>query len=153
MVASCDGTSDHPKSKPGPSASRAVAADGSNLTACSDGNCEVLVRTPARIALTGQGDVTSLSLETLDAKGLHFTVTSTGGGTSTASIQHGCTLSFYEGGGGSSCTAGGAQNAPSPRTGVLAVQLPWQGRDTAILRLVAGPPGPPPTDLVPPIFH
>jgi hypothetical protein len=127
-----------------------AATDGTNLAACADGNCEVRVSVSDHIALTGEGDVTGLTVRKIDtADGVSFTATSKGGGTSSGSIQHGCTLTFYTGGGGSSC--GGRQDAPAPQTGVLAMQLIGQRGATAVLRLVAGKPGTPPAYLVPPV--
>lgn len=149
LVAGC-GATGHATAHP-PTTSRpapVTAADGTNLAACSDGNCEVVVAVSDHIALTGEGDVTGLTVRKIDtADGVSFTATSKGGGTSTGSIQHGCTLTFYTGGGGSSC--GGRQDAPDAETGVLAMQLVSQHGGTAVLRLVAGKPGTPPTYLVP----
>jgi PBP1b-binding outer membrane lipoprotein LpoB len=88
------------------------AADGTDTAACAHGNCEVEVHAPQRIKLTGQGDVVTLTIDRVGAAGVDFTTTSTDGGTSTGSIQGGCTLTFYSGGGGSTC--GGSRPAYSP---------------------------------------
>ncbi|MGP4015792.1 hypothetical protein [Saccharopolyspora sp. 5N708] len=127
-----------------------VAADGTNIEACSDGNCEVALSGPTDIRLTGQGGgITTLSVVEVSAAGIRFTTTSEEGGSSSGELTDGCTLSFYSGGGGSSC--GGAQGLPEQETGVLAMQLVDFASGTAVLRLVAGEPGPPPRSLVPPI--
>ncbi|MCI2423242.1 hypothetical protein MOQ72_38065 [Saccharopolyspora sp. K220] len=127
-----------------------VAADGTNIDACSDGNCEVALTGPTDIRLTGQGGgITTLSVVEVNAAGVRFNATSAEGGSSSGELTGGCTLRFYDGGGGSSC--GGHQAPPEPETGVLAMQLVDFSNGTAVLRLVAGEPGPPPGSLVPPI--
>lgn len=154
LVAGC-GSTGQATGDPQPTTSRpaaVTAADGTNLAACADGNCEVRVSMSDHITLTGEGDLTAITVQKIDtADGLSFTATTTGGGgSSSGSVQHGCTLTFYAGGGGSSC--GGSQDAPDPETGVLAMQLVGQRGATAVLRLVSGKPGPPPSALVPPVL-
>jgi hypothetical protein len=126
----------------------APAEDGTNFAACSDGNCEVEVSGPVDIPLTGQGGITKLSVTKVEPSGLSFTTTSKGG-TGSGDLRGGCTLTFFSGGGGSSC--GGKQNPPGRQTGVLAMQIARTTNGHPILLLVAGEPGPPPTWPAPPI--
>ncbi|WP_020668149.1 hypothetical protein [Amycolatopsis nigrescens] len=132
-----------------PSSAAPVAADGTDFTACTDGNCEVLVSAPADIPVGGHGGgITKLSVVTLDAAGLSFKTETDGGGGS-GELKGGCVLTFYSGGGGSRCTSGGEPTAPEAQTGVLAMQLVSATDKGVVVRLVAGPDGPPPSSLVP----
>ena len=120
------------------------AADGTKVEACADGNCEIAVSSPIDIRLTGQGDLTTLSVVTVDPDGLRVTTTSTAGQGS-AELVRGCTVRIYSGGGGMSC--GGKQDPPPPE--VLAMQLVSVANGIAVLRLISGEPGPPPSSVVP----
>jgi hypothetical protein len=125
-------------------AEAATAADGTDLAACADGNCEVEVSGPVDIRLTEQrGGVTGLSIVEVGDGGVDFTTTSSGGGSGSGRLEPNCTLTFYEGGGGSTCSSGEAPPA-QPETGVLAIQLASVTDDAVVLRIVAGKPGEPP---------
>ena len=126
------------------------AADGKNVAACADGNCEVLLTGPVDIDLGGHGDVATMSVTGIDSSGVHVSLKDTGGGTGTADLGTGCTLTFVDGGGGSSC--GGRQDPPPAQTGVLAAQLVHLDKGSAVLRLVSGPLGDPPTWMRPPVI-
>lgn len=126
-----------------------TAANGTDVEACIRGNCVVEVHAPETITLTGEGDVTTLTIDRIGPDGVDFTASGDDGSRNTGSIQGGCTLTLYTGGGGSSC--GGSAGPPAAQTGVLALQLLGQQGPRAVLRLVAGAPGPPPASLVPPM--
>ncbi|MGH3392228.1 MAG: hypothetical protein ACRDOO_25420 [Actinomadura sp.] len=145
--ASPDGGARTPSGDESGTRTAATAADGTNVAACADGNCEILVSGPVDIDLHDHGGLTRLSVVRVDPSGLGFTTTSPGG-TGSGEIQGGCTLTFYEGGQGSSC--GGDQAPPQKQTGVLAMQLGDTADDGVVLRLVSGEPGPPPSWLAPP---
>jgi hypothetical protein len=123
-----------------------TAADGTNVAACADGNCEILVSGPIDIELNEHGGLTRLSVVEVGPSGLGFTTT-TPGGSGSGEIQGDCTLTFFEGGQGSSC--GGDQAPPQKRTGVLAMQLGDRVDGGVVLRLVSGRPGPPPSRFAP----
>lgn len=125
------------------------AADGTNLEACVDGNCEVELSGPATIPLGGQaGGLEALDVDRLSDSGIEFTTTTAAGSSSTGELTRGCTLTFYEGGGGSMCSSGEALR-PERQTGILAMQLTAVTDGKVVLLLVAGEPGQPPASLVP----
>lgn len=123
-----------------------TAADGSDYAACADGTCEVRVRGPVDIPLTGQGGLHRISVDAVTADGLGFATDSGATGT----LTPGCVLTLYENGSGSSCSSGAPQK-PRPVDGVLALQIADLRDGTAILRLVSGKVGPPPASLRPPL--
>ncbi|WP_086685291.1 hypothetical protein, partial [Amycolatopsis pretoriensis] len=130
-----------------PSSSAApTATDGSDYAACTDGTCEVRVRGPVDIPLTGQGGLHRLSVASVTDDGIGFSTDSGATGT----LTPGCVLTLYENGSGSSCSSGTPQK-PKPVDGVLALQIADLREGTAILRLVSGKVGPPPASLRPPL--
>lgn len=150
LVAGC---TDRQEGRSSPGVERPVAAaDGTNLDACADGNCEVELSGPVTIPLSGQGGgLVALEVDRLGDSGIEFTTSTSAGSAGSGELAEGCTLTFYEGGGGSSCVSGGEPPRPERETGVLAMQLTAVSDGTVVLLLVAGEPGPPPTSLVPPI--
>lgn len=66
LLAACSANSSPPPASP-------TAADGDNLAACSDGTCEVYVRTGTRIPIeTGFSGFTALIVGKVDAGGVAF---------------------------------------------------------------------------------
>lgn len=116
-------------------------ADGTNVAACSDGNCEVAVTAPVDIRLTGQGGLTELSVTEVTQNGVRYAVTSEGGSGSGA-VDIGCLSTFYSGGGGSVCWSG-QPPTPTKDRGVLELQVVTVAEDTATIRLISGEPGEP----------
>ncbi|WP_229874899.1 hypothetical protein [Amycolatopsis deserti] len=150
-LAACSGDGDgKPPEIPAPATTSAqppalTAADGRDYGACLDGNCEVLVSDPVDIALTGQGGVDRISVRAVTAEGIEF---STGDGS--GSLTPGCVSTIYENGSGSRCSSGEPEK-PKPVDGVLAMQVVDVRDGTAVLRLVSGAVGPPPSSLRPPM--
>lgn len=63
------------------------AADGSDVSACFDGTCEVELRAPVTIPLDPATGIASLTLERVDGtNGAQLTGTTTGGGTISAQL-------------------------------------------------------------------
>ena len=136
-----DAESDHP-------ATAAVSpADGSDVSACGDGNCEILVSGPVEIKVNGHGGINTLSVVKVAPPGLSFTLKSDGG-TGSGELQPNCTLTFHKYGEGSSC--GGPQTPPPEQTGVLALQVAGTAQGGVVLRLTSGEVGEPPASLRPP---
>ncbi|UGQ10805.1 hypothetical protein LO772_28945 [Yinghuangia sp. ASG 101] len=126
---------DAPDGRPGePSASpAAVAADGTDVEACRDGDCEILVTGPLTVPLDGTY-VTEISLE-LDGDTVDFTMepapgTSIGGG-----IGVGCVagLTIGEHGGGSRSACGDNATSVAPPQGMLLRAT--QGGDGVIVEI------------------
>jgi hypothetical protein len=115
------------------------AADGTDLTACTDGTCEVEMSDPVDIPLTDHpSDITMLSVVELTADGLDFTTTSDDGATSSGAIGEGCITTLSSGGGGSSCSADPDQEPPPPPSfepGALTMQVVGAADGTVVLRL------------------
>ncbi|MEV6900373.1 hypothetical protein [Amycolatopsis sp. NPDC051372] len=62
-AAGCTTSTDAPSSRPAAASSaESPAADGTNYSSCTDGDCEVAVSGPTDIPLGGQGDVATLSV-------------------------------------------------------------------------------------------
>jgi hypothetical protein len=118
------------------------AADGTDLAACADGNCEVAVSRPVDIPLTGQGGITTLSVDELTSDGFSFSATSNGGGSRSGSLSGACTATFSSTANGSGlssmCTAGQEPPAASREPGVLSLQLLSATDDGVVVRLVSG---------------
>ncbi|WP_158848843.1 hypothetical protein [Saccharothrix deserti] len=113
-----------------------TAADGTDYAACADGTCEVAVSGPVDIALGGSAGPGTFSVRTMHADGIDFEVSlAQSGGRGT--LKGHCTLSFHPGGGGSSCSNKPGP-PPTPKAGVLAVQMVGVTAGTAVLRLVSG---------------
>lgn len=116
------------------------AADGTDVAACADGNCEVEVSGPVDIPLTGHATgITTLSIVELTSEGFSFTTSSNGSERGSGDLRGGCILTFYRSGGGSSCTTPDQElPPPQPEAGALAIQLVGAADGTVVLRLVSG---------------
>ncbi|RKR92944.1 hypothetical protein BDK92_7433 [Micromonospora pisi] len=111
-----------------------TAADGTTYAACRDGNCEVAVSEPVEIRLRGSG---VLAVRKVLPDGVDFDMTLASGASSNGTLKGNCTLTFTDGGGGSSCSAGPV-GPPKPRSGTTALQLVSVTDGVIILRLVTG---------------
>ncbi|MGC7096857.1 hypothetical protein ACPZ19_19470 [Amycolatopsis lurida] len=129
-----------------PESAEVTAADGRDYATCADGTCEVLVSGPVEIALGGTAGISKLVVQAVEGDGIRFETQ--GEGTSSGSLSTNCISTFYENGGGSSCSTA-PREAPAPTDGVVAMQLASVRDGTAVLRVVSGKPGPPPASLVP----
>lgn len=124
-------------------------ADGTNVSACADGNCEVLVSGPVDIELNGHGGIDTLSVVKVAPPGLSFKMKSDGG-TGSGALDPNCTLKLHKYGQGTSC--GGNQPPPPAETGVLALQVASTAKGGVVLRLVSGDVGEPPASMRPPMI-
>lgn len=111
-----------------------TAADGTDVTACRDGVCEVAIAGPAAIELpTGTLEITSAGPEGVD---FELTVSSGGG---SGNLSGFCLVTFYPGGLTSSCPVDAPAPPPRPAPGRVSLQLTGVTADGApVLRVVAG---------------
>ncbi|RZQ61314.1 hypothetical protein EWH70_25555 [Amycolatopsis suaedae] len=126
-----------------------VAADGRDYAACADGNCEVQVSAGTRIALGGHGGADTLAVDAVEGRGIKYQ--RQGKRSGSGSLSTGCVARIWSTGGGSACSTTGEPPAIYPEDGILAMQVVGVDGGTAVLRLVAGKAGPPPTSLVIPM--
>lgn len=111
------------------------AADGSDVTECADGTCEILV-TSRRMALpTPAGPLTL----TITDEGVEYELVNPSGGTNSGSAEGNCVIAIaLDGsGGGSTCMAGGEPPDLAPAPGTMELQILEPDSDTPILRLAA----------------
>ncbi|MFH8977153.1 hypothetical protein [Streptomyces sp. NPDC017890] len=150
-VAACggpDGTDAVPASSPDrPAASRsaahsavaepepsASAADGDDVSACSDGNCEVTVSKPVTIRLRGPGGAVTLSVTEVGPNEIAYAVTS-GNGQSKGSASgpgQGCLTVIGENGSGNSC-GGLSDGRPVAQRDAVVIQVTTGTDGTALL--------------------
>ncbi|THV40891.1 hypothetical protein [Glycomyces buryatensis] len=114
-------------------------ADGTDYTACADGNCEVAISEPTDIEFDGSTGPGTLAVIDILDDGLALQVTLPGGG-GDSELKGRCTLHFSAGGGSMDCPADleATPEPPEPAAGVLSVQLAGMTDGTAILRLALG---------------
>lgn len=113
-----------------------TAADGADVRACADGNCEILLEPAMTIPVPGG----TLSITAADDGRIEYEV-SINGGTATGSAKGNCVTTFtLDGtGGGSTCYAGdGPAPQPRPAAGEMAMVVVGRGTDAPVLRLVTG---------------
>jgi hypothetical protein len=159
-VAGCGASDGAPARHPRPQSDSATpvpsptvtAADGTDVSACDDGNCEILVSGPVVIHPHRHGGITKLSVTEVGSSGLGYKTESIEG-SGTGDIGPGCTVTVTQYGEGSECTLGqngSPQPPPQKQTGVLTMQITAATKDGVVLRLVSGEVGPPPASLSPP---
>ena len=114
-----------------------ATADGTDLDACADGTCEVLLTERTSTVPVPGG---ALTLTVGDA-GVEYEISVDGGGVSSGSTQGRCVSTFaLDGtGSGSVCHAGGPAPEPDPGPGEMAMVITGQDRGEPVLRLVANP--------------
>lgn len=113
-----------------------TAADGSDVAACADGDCEVLLL-EERTTVPVPGGTLSL---TLTGGGVEYEV-NIKGGTGSGSTEGNCvsTFSLDGTGSGSTCYAGGGPvPEPDPGPGELAMVVTGQDTGSPVLRLAVG---------------
>ncbi|MFH8895382.1 hypothetical protein ACH4HG_03105 [Streptomyces coeruleorubidus] len=132
-------TPDSPK-RPQPTPEPSVsAADGSDITACADGNCEIAVSEPVRIPFKGPRGPATLSVTEVGPNSVAYTVKS-GNGQSKGSVSgpgQGCITVLRNNGSGNSCGGLGDAGRPSPQPDAVVIQAAAGEDGTAILHLVS----------------
>lgn len=84
IPAATSGHSESPSPKPS-------AADGTDLKACVDGDCEVLVSEPEDLRLDGRSGVSELSITEIESETVSFDAASASGGSLQATVSVGGT--------------------------------------------------------------
>ncbi|WP_086560844.1 hypothetical protein [Streptomyces africanus] len=122
--------------KPKPSVS---AADGRDITACADGNCEIAVSEPVKIPFKGPRGQATLSVTEVGPNAVAYTVKS-GNGQSKGSASgpgQGCITVLRSNGSGNSCGGLGGAGRPSPQPDAVVIQAATGEDGTAVLQLVS----------------
>lgn len=110
-----------------------TAQDGADYQACADGTCEIEISDAVTIPLPGGSLVVSAVL----SDGIEFDLTSAAGG-GNGSLRGNCTAMFGGGGGGMSCSSlDGPPDPPTPRPGLIQLQIVGVYDDAAIIRIVS----------------
>ncbi|MFH9004118.1 hypothetical protein ACH4E5_12865 [Streptomyces afghaniensis] len=125
-----------PEPTPKPSVS---AADGRDITACADGNCEIAVSEPVKIPFKGPRGPATLSVTEVGPNAIAYTVKS-GNGQSKGSASgpgQGCITVLRSNGSGNSCGGVGTAGRPSPQPGAVVIQAATGEDGTAVLQLVS----------------
>lgn len=138
-IASPEAASEPAVSESASDPAQLVPADGTDYTACADGNCEVAVAEPIDIEFDGSTGSGTLAVTDILDNGIALDVTLPGGG-GDGELKGRCTSHFHAGGGSMDCPADleGTPEPPEPTAGVLSVQLAGMTDGTAILRLTLG---------------
>ncbi|MFF2161918.1 hypothetical protein ACFVWP_14550 [Streptomyces sp. NPDC058175] len=127
-------------STPSASAQPSVsAADGRDVRACADGNCEVAVTGPVTIRFKGPAGPATLSVTEVGPNKVEYTVKS-GSGRSQGGASgpgQGCITVLRSNGGGNSCSGLGDAARPSPQPDAVVIQATTGEDSTAILRIVS----------------
>jgi hypothetical protein len=150
--AGCGGDSDEPaKASPRPSERPSEAdspegpkpsvsaADGRDITACADGNCEIAVSEPVKIPFKGPRGPATLTVTEVGPDTIAYTVKS-GNGQSKGSASgpgQGCITVLRSNGSGNSCGGLGAAGRPSPQPDAVVIQAATGEDGTAVLQLVS----------------
>jgi hypothetical protein len=109
------------------------AADGTDYTACEDGECEVAVAEPVEITVGAM----TLSITAVTEDGIEFDLVQESG-SSGGSLGGVCEATMTERSMSSACYLGGELSAPDPGAGELVVQLLGMNDGAAVLRMAAG---------------
>ncbi|WP_121708737.1 hypothetical protein, partial [Streptomyces sp. E5N91] len=118
----------------------AAAADGTDVGACTDGNCEIAVTEPVTIHFRGpaDGSRTTLSVTTVGPNEIEYEVKSgsnrSKGGAS--GPGQGCLTYLREHGSGNSCGTLDSTR-PSPRPDAVVIQATTGADGTALLHIVS----------------
>lgn len=114
------------------------AADGDDVRACSDGNCEIAVSDPATVRFKGPDGPATLSVTEVGPNKVEYTVKS-GSGRSKGGAGgpgQGCMTVLRDNGSGNSC--GGLGDArPSAQPGAVVIQVAAGEDGTALLHVVS----------------
>jgi hypothetical protein len=111
------------------------AADGTDYTACEDGECEVAVAEPMDIVIGAPDEgMVTLSITAVTEDGIEYEVIQ-GGTTSGGSLGGVCQATISETWSSSSCFEEGTPPEPEPLRGELVMQLLGMNDGSAVLRL------------------
>ncbi|MEU0729537.1 hypothetical protein [Streptomyces sp. NPDC006140] len=151
-AAGCGGDADEPaKASPRPSERPSEAdslevpkpsvspADGRDIAACADGNCEIAVSEPVKVPFKGPRGPATLSVTEVGPNTIAYTVKS-GNGQSKGSANgpgQGCITVLRSNGSGNSCGGLGAAGRPSPQPDAVVIQTATGEDGTAVLQLVS----------------
>lgn len=133
------GTTKSPSEQPSSGQSAVSAADGRDVGACADSNCEIAVSEPVTFPFQGPDGPATLSVTEVGANKVEYAVKS-GNGRSKAGATgpgQGCITVLRSNGGGNSC--GGLVNAtrPSAQPDAVVIQATTGEDGTAILHIVS----------------
>jgi hypothetical protein len=112
-----------------------TAADGDDIDACADGECEIRLDDEMEIA-TPAG---AISLSFADGR-LSYEIVSADGGRNSGSVEGLCvaTINIDGTGGGSVCYVDGELPPLEPGAGQLALQVAGADTDSPVLRMAVG---------------
>ncbi|MFJ9030966.1 hypothetical protein ACIRQP_21035 [Streptomyces sp. NPDC102274] len=116
------------------------AADGHDVGACADGNCEIAVTEPVTFPFKGPAGPATLSVTEVGPNKVAYTVKSDNGqskGGATGPGQ-GCITVLRGNGSGNSCGRLGDAARPRPQAHVVVIQAATGEDGTALLHIVSG---------------
>ncbi|MFF1690359.1 MULTISPECIES: hypothetical protein [unclassified Streptomyces] len=128
-----------PSTRPSSGQPSASAADGRDVGACADGNCEIAVSSPVTFRFKGPDGTATLTVTEVGPDKVEYTVKS-GNGQSKAGATgpgQGCITVLRSNGGGNSCGGLGDATRPSPEPDAVVIQAATGKDGTAILRIVS----------------
>ncbi|GHC77989.1 hypothetical protein GCM10010349_59020 [Streptomyces flavofungini] len=128
--------SSSPKPSPTPSVS---AADGRDVGACADGNCEIAVSKKVTFRFKGPRGTATLSVTDVGPNKVEYKVKS-GSGRSKGGASgpgQGCITVLRTNGSGNSCGGLGDATRPSPQPDAVVIQAATGADGTAILHIVS----------------
>ena len=113
------------------------AADGGDIDACADGNCEVTVTGPASVRFQAPGGTVTLSITEVGQEKIEYEVKSDSGRTKggASGAGQGCITALRENGSGTSC-GGVSGTRPSARPDAVVIQASTGPDGTALLHVV-----------------
>ncbi|MFJ5113484.1 hypothetical protein ACIQAD_22915 [Streptomyces sp. NPDC088551] len=139
-AASPDGrTSKSPSAQPSSARPSVSTADGRDVGACADGNCEIAVTEPVTFRIKGPAGPATLSVTEVGPDTVAYVVTSDNGeskGGATGPGQ-GCITVLRDNGSGNSCGGLGDAARPSPQPHAVVIQAATGEDGTAILHVVS----------------
>ncbi|MFD3484321.1 hypothetical protein [Streptomyces sp. NPDC058665] len=134
------GTSKSPSARPTSARPSVSAADGSDVGACEDGNCEIAVSEPVTFPFKGQSGPATLAVTEIGKNKIEYTIKSGNGrsqGGATGPGQ-GCITVLRPNGSGNSCGGLGAAERPDKEPGAVVIQVATGENGTAIVHIVSG---------------
>ncbi|MFG2683016.1 hypothetical protein [Streptomyces sp. NPDC048392] len=123
---------------PRPEPSSVSAADGHDIDACTDGDCEIAVSKPVTIRFEGPHGPATLSVTEVGSNRIEYEVTS-GNGQSKGGASgpdQGCLTILRKNGSGNSC-GDLTTTRPSARPGAVVIQATTGADGTALLHIVS----------------
>ncbi|MGW8526381.1 MULTISPECIES: hypothetical protein [Nocardiopsidaceae] len=129
-----------PSTSPSASPSPVAPSDGTDLAACSDGDCEVEVTAPAEVDLDPEFAIDTLTIDSITDGSLAFTMTSTAGEVSFGcqnSDSAPCDSSLQGTFGPGGAATGQATGGPGAQVGLndLVLEVVDVSGDSAIMRI------------------